>query len=62
MRFTIKDGLLAIAAAIMVCLAFMAAGVMLVSAGLLIVGLACIGLLAFDLIRRVRRHGGDPAT
>ena len=62
--FKIRDLILALAAAIAFVLCFIAAGIVALSAVFLLIGMACVALLAFGLIRRVRgaRKPAPPAA
>jgi len=51
----------ALLAAIAFCLAFMAAGVVLASTALMLLGLAAVGWLAWSLIQQVRTTARDRA-
>ena len=57
MRLKTIQVIAALAAAVAFVLAFMAAGVVIVSALFMAVGLAAVGWLAWSLIRQVRERG-----
>ena len=57
MRLKTVQAVAALAAAVAFVLAFMAAGVLLLSALFMAVGLAAVGWLAWSLIRQVRERG-----
>lgn len=59
MRLKTIQVIAALAAAVAFVLAFMAAGVFIVSTVFMIAGLAAIGWLAWSLVRQVRRRSHD---
>lgn len=59
MRLKTIQVIAALAAAVAFVLAFMAAGVFIVSTVFMIAGLAAIGWLAWSLVRQVRRRSRD---
>ena len=62
MRLRTIQVIAALIAAVAFVLAFMAAGVFLISSLFMGLGLAALGWLAYSLIKRVRHRGGTPAS
>ena len=58
MRFKTVQVIAALTAAVAFVLAFMAAGMVIVSGVFMVVGLAAIGWLAWSMVRRVKVWGG----
>jgi hypothetical protein len=62
MRLQTPQIVAALLAALAFCLAFMAAGILIVSSLFMVMGLVAIGWLAWSLIRQVRSGSGNQVT